>query len=284
MISLSRLSKVQRRSSVVEVDFVKAHRKPAGQLSLKNLDAVRITRAEDIRPAAEYLRNIAAERGLRVACVHDLTDKRTPVDMDNNVLARDVFGWGRTKDVWWRNSRLALQSPIVAACRFETEPFWVNADGFWGHGVNPHLDSIDLKNFEARALVTSALVVPVHMALGKIGVVCLTPEDRSQTDLSDLFSAHGDRLAIYSRMFISTYARLRGGARMIPDGATLSKREVECLRWAALGKTDYEISLIISRSRATVRFHIHNASVKLNSVNRCQTLYKASQLGYITLV
>ena len=52
---------------------------------------------------------------------------------------------------------------------------------------------------------------------------------------------------------------------------------------AAIGKTDLEISMIIGRSRATVRFHIHNASIKLDAVNRSQTVFKAAQLGYISL-
>jgi len=41
--------------------------------------------------------------------------------------------------------------------------------------------------------------------------------------------------------------------------------------------------MIMSRSRATVRFHIHNASVKLDAVNRSQTVFKAAHLGYISL-
>ncbi|PNB42319.1 helix-turn-helix transcriptional regulator, partial [Pseudomonas sp. FW305-130] len=72
-------------------------------------------------------------------------------------------------------------------------------------------------------------------------------------------------------------------AQALPAHLRLSKREVECLRWAAIGKTDFEISMIIGRSRATVRFHIHNASTKLSAVNRSQTVFKAAQLGYITL-
>ena len=39
--------------------------------------------------------------------------------------------------------------------------------------------------------------------------------------------------------------------------------------------------MILSRSHATVRYHIHRASEKLNSVNRAQTIFKAGQLGYI---
>ena len=72
-------------------------------------------------------------------------------------------------------------------------------------------------------------------------------------------------------------------AQRLPAGSRLSKREVECLRWAAIGKTDHEISTIIERSRATVRFHIHNASIKLDAVNRSQTVFKAAQLSYIGL-
>jgi DNA-binding CsgD family transcriptional regulator len=50
-----------------------------------------------------------------------------------------------------------------------------------------------------------------------------------------------------------------------------------------LGKTDHEISLILERSRATVRFHIHNATTKLDAVNKSQAVFKATQLGYISI-
>lgn len=282
MISMGKL-KARPDAAIIAVDFARPRSKPTGRLALSDLDAVRITALADIRPAAEFLRDLAAEKGLRVACAHDLTDKRTPVDADGHVLAREVFGWDGGEQVWWRNPRIALLSPITTACRFETEPFWVNAKGFHTHSPNPYLAAVDLEDFVARALTTAALVVPVHMAFGQIGVVCLVPEDQTRTDLSDLFAAHGDLLAIHSRLFVSTYVKLMGAPRALPSDAVLSKREVECLRWAALGKTDFEIGLIMSRSRATVRFHIHNASLKLDAVNRCQTLFKAAQLGYITL-
>ena len=109
------------------------------------------------------------------------------------------------------------------------------------------------------------------------------PLDRDIVDLSEQFLACDDALGVYSRTFIATYVQVMGSIQALPPGSRLSKREVECLRWAAIGKTDLEISMIMSRSRATVRFHIHNASIKLNAVNRSQTVFKASQLGYISL-
>ena len=61
----------------------------------------------------------------------------------------------------------------------------------------------------------------------------------------------------------------------------LSKREVECLRWAAAGKTNDEIAIILGLKRTTIRFHIRTAAQKLNAVNRDQALFKAAQLGFL---
>ena len=129
----------------------------------------------------------------------------------------------------------------------------------------------------------AAIVVPVHLPFGQIGAVSFNPVDKTISDLGDLFESHVQYLDLLSRTFISSYVRTMCRSQRLPLTSNLSKREVECLRWAAIGKTDFEISLIMSRSRATVRFHIHNASLKLDAVNRSQTIFKAAQLGFIGL-
>lgn len=250
--------------------------------SQARVEAVRISGPEEIRSAAEALHAIAVECGMRAAPAHDIADKRTPVDADGNPLARDVFGWTEER-VWWRNSRIALDSPITSACRFESQPFWVNASGFHTRQPSAYLNSVDLTNFATRAMTRAAIVVPVHLPFGQIGAVSFNPLDQDQTDLSDAFEAFSDALGLYARTFIASYVHVMGSIQALPPESRLSKREVECLRWAAIGKTDMEISMIMSRSRATVRFHIHNASLKLNAVNRSQTVFKAAQLGYISL-
>jgi LuxR family transcriptional regulator, quorum-sensing system regulator CciR len=252
-------------------------------ISQINIDSVRVASPEDIRRAATTLHEIAMGCGMRAAPAQDLADKRTPVDAEGNLLASDVFGWEDTERVWWRNSRIALDSPLTSACRFESQPFWVNAEGFHTRIANSYLKSINIDNFEKRAMTKSAIAVPVHLPFGQIGAVSFNPLDRNKTDLSVEFEEFGDELGVYARTFIATYVHVTGSLQALPPASRLSKREVECLRWAAIGKTDLEISMIMSRSRATVRFHIHNASIKLNAVNRSQTVFKASQLGYISL-
>lgn len=251
-------------------------------LTQARIDAVRVSSQQDIRRAAEALHNIAMECGMRVAPAHDIAGRRTPVDAEGKILAEDVFGWSGEK-VWWRSTRIALDSPLTSACRFESEPFWVSAEGFFTRQPNAYLDSIDLTNFEHRAMTRAAIVVPVHLPFGQIGAVSFNPLDKTKLDLSEEFLAYGDAFGIYARTFIGTYVHVMGSTQALPPETRLSKREVECLRWAAIGKTDLEISMIMSRSRATIRFHIHNASIKLNAVNRSQTVFKAAQLGYISL-
>lgn len=252
-------------------------------LSQENIDAVRVVSPESIRSAAEALHRISMECGMRAAPAHDIADKRTPVDADGNILATAVFGWDDDERVWWRNSRIALDSPLTTACRFESQPFWVNAEGFRTREPNAYLRSIDIANFEKRAMTRAAIAVPVHLPFGQIGAVSFNPLDKNKTDLAEDFERLSDAFGLYSRTFIATYVQVMGSTQALPPETRLSKREVECLRWAAIGKTDLEIGMIMSRSRATVRFHIHNAAIKLNAVNRSQTVFKAAQLGYISL-
>jgi DNA-binding CsgD family transcriptional regulator len=250
-----------------------------------NLTRVRIECPEDVRPAAENLQAIVRDlSGLRVAICHNIAVKQPMRDAEGNILATSVFGWTHEEnDRWWRTPRLALESPLPTACRYESEPFWCNAFGFHTTLPNPMLDKLDRADFVRRGLTPAAIVVPVHLPFGQIGAASYVPADRDKLDLSEEFDAYGIELGLLTRHFIAGYVRVMCDRERLPVGPVLSKREVECLRWAAIGKTDNEISLIIARSRATVRFHMHNASNKLNAVNRSQTLFKAAQLGYIGL-
>ena len=104
---------------------------------------------------------------------------------------------------------------------------------------------------------------------------------RNKEDLSAEFAEYGALFAMVTRCFVAGYVQANRTKRRIPSDCVLSKREVECLRWAAIGKTDKEISMILNRSHATIRYHIHRAGEKLDSVNRAQTIFKAGQLGYL---
>jgi DNA-binding CsgD family transcriptional regulator len=246
-----------------------------------DLDRVSIRTTHDIRAAAEALRDISYEIGRFWVIAHDnIASKQPMVDTEGAILAATVF---TPHSTWWQNTRLALQSPLARAARYECEPFWSNADGFYTRQPNRYLDSIDLSNYEKRALCKAAIIVPIHLPFGQIGMAAFGTHDPDRTDLSAEYEAHADTMHLLAHRFIAGYAKAMRTRQWLPADCQLTKREIECLRWAAVGKTDREISLILSRSHATVRFHIQNAGEKLDAVNRSQTIFKAAQLGYIGL-
>jgi DNA-binding CsgD family transcriptional regulator len=245
------------------------------------LERVTVRCAADIHDAAVALHEIAQERGLQVSVCEDISSKEPLVDADGTIINADIFGWLGDGERWWEDHRLALHSPLPRACRYESEPFWVNATGFYGLWRNSYLDDMDLSDFERRSLCKAAIVIPVHLPFGQISANSFIPLDRERTDMAADFADHGELLGQVTRRFVAGYVQAMRTNRRIPSDCVLSKREVECLRWAAIGKTDMEISLILSRSHATIRYHIHRAGEKLDSVNRAQTIFKAGQLGYL---
>ncbi len=246
------------------------------------LDSVTVRVPQDIRPAAEALADFVATLGLRAALCEDISSAETMTDFEGGVLASEVFGWLADGDRWWEDHRLALHSPLPRACRYESEPFWCSAEGFFTAFPNSHLDAIKLNRFMVTQFhYAAAIVIPVHLPFAQISANSFVSCNPKLDDLSNVFATHGRTLALVTRRFISSYVTTMRSSRRIPSDCGLSKREVECLRWAAIGKTDREIGMIITLSHATVRYHINRASEKLNAVNRAQTIFKAGQLGYL---
>lgn len=248
------------------------------------LDRLTVRSMYDVRPAAEALRDAAmALAKLRVATCANIASKDPMVDGDGDVLASEVFGWREPGERWWERRNLALTSPLTIACRYESEPFWCSSSGVHTQQHNPHVAALDLSDFCERAMTEAAIVVPIHLPYGQIGAVSFLPLGKER-DLSKIFCEFADLLGILSRKFVCSYVKVVDKAQWIPSDVKLSRREIECLRWAAVGKTDSEVALILQRSCATIRFHIHNAALKLNAVNRSQAVFKAGQLGYLGTV
>lgn len=61
----------------------------------------------------------------------------------------------------------------------------------------------------------------------------------------------------------------------------LTDREIECLRWVAIGKTYSEIGLILDISERTVKFHTQNIMRKMNTVNMKQAVAEALRMNII---
>lgn len=75
--------------------------------------------------------------------------------------------------------------------------------------------------------------------------------------------------------------RLMMPAARIQDEASLTDRQIECLRWTADGKTAWEIGRIIGVSARTVEFHLQGGIKALGSNNKFGAVVEALRRGLI---
>lgn len=78
-------------------------------------------------------------------------------------------------------------------------------------------------------------------------------------------------------------AQLRITSQAAQAQAHLTARELDCLRWAADGKTSWEIGQQLGISERTAIFHLNNSARKLGVMGRRQAIARAMSLQLIAL-
>jgi LuxR family quorum sensing-dependent transcriptional regulator len=84
-------------------------------------------------------------------------------------------------------------------------------------------------------------------------------------------------------MGLYSHTRIRSLVRPKPPPRALSDNEAEVLRWAAIGKTAWETSVIMGLPERTVRFLLTGAQRKLNAANRTAAVVQALVKGEIKI-
>ncbi|QEE42564.1 MULTISPECIES: autoinducer binding domain-containing protein [unclassified Methylobacterium] len=92
-----------------------------------------------------------------------------------------------------------------------------------------------------------------------------------------------DRIAVN---LVATYAvgqlLLMNSRPSASEPVRLSPRERETLQWAAEGKTDAEIGMVMGITASGVDYHLRSARTKLDTVNKAHTVAQALRAGLIT--
>lgn len=89
-------------------------------------------------------------------------------------------------------------------------------------------------------------------------------------------------ISLVSTFAIGRAMQLTTARPVIEHRPELTDREKECMRWAAQGKSEWEISQILGISEHTSEKHLLNAKAKLGATNRVQAVAEAIRHGYIS--
>lgn len=213
-----------------------------------------------------------------IAVSHDIAGARPMLGPDGRPLAETVFRWVDPSLRYWADRAFALRASFIHAARCCAEPFWFADGRFGAWRPMPVLEAIDAGPVSEVFGVTGAIMAPAYLPGGVIGAVCWATNDAA-VDVRGVYGARAAELHAAALRMMGAYHDALAAARPAPR---LTRREIQCLKWAAAGKTDSEVAQIMGISLPTVRFHIRNAAEKMQVSGRAQATHRAAVLGYVS--
>ncbi|TPW26422.1 LuxR family transcriptional regulator [Martelella alba] len=171
------------------------------------------------------------------------------------------------------NNRYVEVDPVIERIKRSSVPFlWSEIQnsshapvGTVGRRVLNEATEFRLREGFAVPLWTTDFVAAVSLA-GEHAE--LSPSERGMVALASTYAV--------------TKAMTLNNIRSERQRASLSPRELECLKWVAAGKTEWEIGMILNISEHTADRHLANVHRKLGAVTRPQAIANAFRLGFIT--
>jgi DNA-binding CsgD family transcriptional regulator len=237
--------------------------------------------SSDLVGAAACLKAIGACIRMPHPAVIDDYSTRHLLTIEDGRALTSVLGWDVGLANRWLGQELHLVSPIAAVCRMSTRPFaWDARTVAEAVMENRTRTDVDWPLTPSRGFF-GGITVPIHLPRARTGSVSWYARD-PEVDVAATLAEHADLLRLAAHRFMDLVYSFRAEDEpSAPASSGLSEREIECLTWAALGRTDGQIGAVIHRSPATARFHIDNAVRKLGARNRIQAVAIAAQRGLI---
>ncbi len=239
-------------------------------------------RLNSISAAAHLLAESASALGWDLAAFS--LDREVNLSRDSTGgFIGTAMGWPIECLSAWGDQGMARHCPVTQQCGRVSDSFMWHCDPAATEWSKTRLsDSKCAVLNHLGRFADGATTVPVHRAGSKAGYVSWFSRDGSR--LAELHGKSYEETYLISHAFIRRVDEITGAKRSAcaaGEEVILSAREIECLTWAAYGKTGEEIGMIIKRSHETARFHLRNAMQKLNASNRTHAVAIACSRGLI---
>lgn len=238
-----------------------------------------IRRQTTLEGAAAVLAESAVALGWDLAAFHAHIDATDLPRAKSGRFIAEIMGWPSECLQSWRRSGLWRHCPVASLCGRVTDPFYWTCDEretYW-FGGELALEQRKVMNHYGRYVV-EGFAIPVRLTNGGTGYVSWCSRNGDSR-------AHAD--SQLGSMYFISHAFIRHAECLLEDednaATRLTARERECLTWAARGKNEEEIAMLIHRSRDTVHFHLRNAAMKLDAGNRTHAVAIACTRGLISL-
>lgn len=196
---------------------------------------------------------------------------------DRNIPLKNAFLRSNYSPQWrtiYDTTELVHIDPTVTHCVTRSTPL------LWEPGIFSSKQQQEMYEEASKHGLRSGLTLPFHGANGELGILCFS----SDTKPGKLFQREAlhsmPALSLLRDFAFESSLRFAQPPTCEPP-PSVTRRELECLKWSAVGKSSWETAQILSCSEAAVNFHFGNLRRKFNATSRRQVLVKAIYLGLI---
>lgn len=123
--------------------------------------------------------------------------------------------------------------------------------------------------------LTLGLGIPILLSGRDNGMISLASSVCKSDELETIVKDNLGEIAILSTYFQQLSEKFISKKILEARNDLLTERESECLTWAARGKSNAEIGMILEIHPLTVKTHLTSVGKKLNVVNRAQACAQA---------
>jgi DNA-binding CsgD family transcriptional regulator len=182
-----------------------------------------------------------------------------------NLRSRFFFvSWPADWLEFYEKNRFSHHDPLLIEARRRISSFWFSEVL---PGVKLTAKQEELLAAAATYGYKDVFAVPIHGPGSCLGVVTLAAAERPSLSTVDRAVLEMMSRAVWERCRVS-----EGFGLSAPERAQLSPREIECIQWAAAGKSDTDIAVLVGIRPSTAHFHIEHAKKRLGVKTRVEAV------------
>lgn len=217
--------------------------------------------------------DIGNELGYERTLLAIFSDRNAPVEADFAFLHSNYSQTWRSK---YDDEKMGHVDPTVSHCATKSTPL------IWSPNIFFDRRQKEMYEEACGHGIRSGVTLPIHGPNGEFGVLCFVSDTKPDNNFKQNAIRNIPKLSCLRDFIFETSLQFMKPAATPKEMVNLTRRELECIKWCASGKSSWDIAKILRCSEAAVNFHFANIRHKFGTSSRRQALVKAFSLGIIS--
>lgn len=215
---------------------------------------------------------LGSELGYEQTLLAILPDPHAPVEAEFAFLHSNYSpGWRSKYDA----EKLQHVDPTFSHCICKSTPL------IWSPDIFSARKQKEMYEEACGYGIRSGVTLPIHGARGELGALCFVTDTKPDKHCQRDINRSLPKLSYFRDFIFESSLQFMKPSCQKEKAISVTRCELECLKWSAAGKSSWEIGQILHCTESTVNFHFSNIRRKFNTTSRQQAVVKAINLGLI---